>query len=84
MIDKLNLLEKRFEELNVILADPAVLTDHAAYQKHARAHRDLQGIVEKFREYKGILSGIEDARGLSESETDPRLIRRCENSRTRN
>jgi len=31
MIDKLNSLEKRFEELNALLADPAVFADHAKY-----------------------------------------------------
>ena len=42
MIDKLNALEKKFEELNALLADPAIFADQAAYQKHAKAHRDLQ------------------------------------------
>jgi peptide chain release factor 1 len=73
MIDKLNALEKKFEELNAILADPAIFADQAAYQKHARAHRDLNGIVEKFREYKNILRGIEETKTLNGSETDPEM-----------
>jgi peptide chain release factor 1 len=73
MIDKLNSLEKRFEELNALLADPTVLGDHATYQKHAKAYRDLREIVEKFREYKDILHGIEETKALCESETDPEM-----------
>jgi peptide chain release factor 1 len=73
MIDKLNALEKKFEELNVLLADPAVLEDQTTYQKHAKAHRDLYFLVEKFREYKIILRGIEDTKTLSASETDPEM-----------
>jgi peptide chain release factor 1 len=73
MIDKLNALEKRFEELNSLLADPAVLSDKTAYQKHAKAHRDLHTIVEKFREYKEILREIEEAKDLGMSETDPEM-----------
>jgi peptide chain release factor 1 len=73
MIDKLNALEKKFEELNVLLADPATIADQAVYQKHARTYKDLRDIVEKFREYKDILKGIEDARTLSVSETDPEM-----------
>jgi len=73
MIDKLNALEKRFEELNALLADPSVLSDQSAYQKHAKAHRDLQGVVEKFREYKEILRNIEETRALCASETDPEM-----------
>jgi peptide chain release factor 1 len=70
MIDKLSALEQRFEELNVLLADPAVLANATAYQKHAKAHRDLSEIVEKYREFKEILRGIEETRSLIESESD--------------
>ncbi len=73
MIDKLNALEKKFDELNAQLADPAVFADQANYQKLAKAHRDLRDIVEKFREYKGILLGIEESKALSASETDPEM-----------
>ena len=73
MIDKLNALEKRFDEVNALLADPEIIADHAAYQKHAKAHRDLSAVVEKFREYKSILHEIEDAKALSESESDPEM-----------
>jgi peptide chain release factor 1 len=78
MIDKLNALEKKFEAVNAILADPAVFGDHSAYQKHAKAHRELQPIVEKFREYKTILSGMEDAKALLLSETDPEMRKLAE------
>jgi peptide chain release factor 1 len=73
MIDKLIALEKKFDELNALLADPAILADHTTYQKHAKAHRDLRAVVEKFREYKGILQGIEETKALCVSETDPEM-----------
>jgi peptide chain release factor 1 len=73
MIDKLNALEKKFEELNAVLADPAIFADQAAYQKHAKAHRDLRVVVEKFREYKEILKVIEDTKAMAASETDPEM-----------
>ena len=73
MIDKLNALEKKFEELNSLLADPVVLSDQSAYQKHAKAHRDLYTVVEKFREYKEVLREIEETKALSASETDPEM-----------
>jgi peptide chain release factor 1 len=78
MIDKLNALEKRFEDLNALLADPAVFADHTTYQKHARAHSELQEIVEKFREYKGILRGVEDAKAMAASETDQEMRKLAE------
>jgi peptide chain release factor 1 len=73
MIDKLNALEKRYEDVNALLADPAVFADQATYQKHAKAYRDLHPVVEKFREYKTILQGIEDTKAICESESDPEM-----------
>jgi peptide chain release factor 1 len=78
MIDKLNSLEKRFDELNAQLADPGVFSDQANYQKLAKSHRDLRDIVEKFREYKSILPGIEESKALSASETDPEMRKLAE------
>jgi peptide chain release factor 1 len=73
MIEKLNALEKKYEELNAALADPAVIGDQATYQKHAKAHRDLHEIVEKFSEYKVILHEIEETKTLIQAETDPEM-----------
>jgi peptide chain release factor 1 len=71
MIDKLNALEKKYEELNLLLADPAVFAVPAIYQRHAKAHRDLSEIVELFREYKEILNSLEETKGLLAAEDDP-------------
>ena len=73
MIDKLTALEKKFEELGVLLADPDIIADQVVYSRHAKNYRDLGAVVEKFREYKDILKEIGDARALSDSETDPEM-----------
>jgi peptide chain release factor 1 len=71
MMDKLNALEQKFEDLNTMLADPAVISDQSVYQKHAKAHRELSPLVEKFREYKDLLNAIQGTKSLLESEADP-------------
>jgi peptide chain release factor 1 len=73
MIDKLNELEKKFEELNRQLADPAIIANPTAYQKYAKAHRELSEIVDRFREYKDLLRGVEDTKTLLRTETDPEM-----------
>ncbi len=78
MIDKLNSLEVKFEELNATLADPAVFANPATYQKHAKAHADLSSIVDKFREYKKILASIEDTRAMASNESDPEMKKMAE------
>lgn len=73
MIDKLNELEKKFEELNRQLADPAIIANQTSYQKYAKAHRELSEIVDRFREYKDLLRGVEDTRAMLRTETDPEM-----------
>ncbi len=82
MIDKLNALEQKFEELNQILADPNVFANPATYQKHAKAHSELSEIVAKFREYKEILNGIQQTRALLEAESDPDMRQLAEEELT--
>ena len=73
MIDKLNALEQRFEELSAIMAEPSVMANPSVYQKHARSYRELGEVVESFREYKDILRGIEETKALLNSEEDPEM-----------
>jgi peptide chain release factor 1 len=73
MIDKLNELEKKFEELNRQLGDAEISANPAAYQKYAKAHRELSQIVEKFREYKDLLRNIEETKTLVQTEADPEM-----------
>ncbi|MFN8008372.1 MAG: peptide chain release factor 1 [Terriglobia bacterium] len=64
MFDKLELLETKYEEITRLIVDPEVLADASKYQKHAKAHSDLTPIVEKYREYKQIKSGIAEAKQM--------------------
>ena len=73
MIDKLNALEQRFEELSKQLADPSVSSNPVLYQKHAKTYSELSEVVEKFREYKEITRSLEETRALFSSEEDPEM-----------
>ena len=72
MFERLEQIEARYEGLGRQLADPAVLSDHAQYQKLAKQHRDLEPVVEKFREYRTVKTGIADARAML-NETDAEM-----------
>ena len=75
MFDRLEQTEARYEALGRQLADPEVLGDHEKYQKLAKQHRDLEPVVEKFREYRTVKTGIADARSmLNESDAEIRAL----------
>ena len=74
MFDRLQQLEKRFDELTQLLGNPDVVADNSTYQKHAKAHADLTPIVERYREYCEIQKGISGARQmLAENENDQEM-----------
>jgi peptide chain release factor 1 len=72
MFDRLQQMEARYEELGSQLADPEIVNDQQKYQKTAKQHRDLQEVVDKFRQYKQIKNGADDARGML-NESDPEI-----------
>ncbi|HEY6447557.1 MAG TPA: peptide chain release factor 1 [Acidobacteriaceae bacterium] len=75
MFERLEQIAARFEELGRQMADPEVLGDHEKYQKIAKQHRDLEPMVEKFREYSQVKTGIADARlMLNESDAEIRAM----------
>ncbi len=64
MLQKLQALEHKYEELNNLLSDPKVLSTPTDYQKYSREHAELQPIVEKIQEYKKLIADIESTEEL--------------------
>lgn len=64
MLQKLDSIEKKYNELTQLLISPAVLSNPQQYQKYSKEQADLQPLVEKTEEYRKILSGIEGAEEL--------------------
>lgn len=73
MFDRLEQLEKKYDELTSALSDPATVQDSARYQKTAKAHSDLKPTVEKYQEYKDLKKGIAESREMLASETDAEM-----------
>ena len=73
MIDKLNALEKKFEDVNALLADPAVFADQATYQKQPKPIGICGLLWRNFANIKTFCKGSRTPKALSESETDPEM-----------
>src|ERR1700757_2201740 len=74
MFERLEQIETKYEELNQALASPDIVSDSQRYQKTAKAHSELQPVVEKYREYKDLTRGIEESKALAQDETDPEML----------
>jgi len=73
MWEKLREIAARYEELGQQLAEPEVLSDSERYVKLLKQRRELEPIVEKYREYERLRRELEQARALLEEETEGEL-----------
>ena len=64
MIQKLEDVEKRYEDLTAKISDPEIIAQNKEWQKMMKEHSELTPIVEKYREYKKIEQAIKDSEEL--------------------
>jgi len=73
LLDKLQHLVARFEEVSTLITDPSVIADMNRFVKLNKEYSDLQKIVEVRNRYKRALDEIEEARQILDSESDSDL-----------
>jgi len=73
MLDRLEQIETRYEELTAALSSPELLSDQAAYTKTAKQHRGFGEIVSKYRELKSLKGEIEGAQELLDLSDDEEM-----------
>ena len=66
MLDKLEQVEQRFEEINEKLCQPDVVSDMELYKKYMQEIKHLTPVVEKFREHKKALADAAEAKLMLE------------------
>ena len=70
MFQRLEDVEKRYEELNVLISDPEVISRQNEWKNYMKEHSDIEEIVFKYREYKTTKKNLEDAKEMME---DPEM-----------
>ena len=70
MFEKLEAVEKRYEELTKEISDPNLIADQANWQKAMKEHASIEEVVLKFREYKKIKQAMDEAEELMQ---DPEM-----------
>src|ERR1700733_7590891 len=59
MIDKLEAIKARFEDMGVALSNPAIVGDNRRFSEMSKEYKNLEKIVMSYAEYKKILDDIE-------------------------
>ena len=64
MFEKLQEVEKRYEEVNELICKPKVIADMEQYTKLMKENKHLEPVVEKFREYKKTKETYEESKEM--------------------
>ena len=70
MFEKLELVEKRYDELNSQISDPEVIANTNEWRKLVKEHSSMEDVVQKYREYKEIMNNMNEAKEMLE---DPEM-----------
>jgi peptide chain release factor 1 len=64
MFDKLETVEKRYEELTEKISDPEIIARTNEWREYMKEHAEIELIVQKYREYKKAKQAYEDAKEM--------------------
>ncbi len=71
MIDKLEAIKQRFEEVSELLIQPDIISDMKRYSSLNKEYKDLDKIVVEYKKYLEILSNIDTSKNVISTEKDP-------------
>ena len=72
MLERLETIANRYEELNEILMDPSIASDIKKMTEASKEQASLEKAYQLYQQYKAILEGIEEAKELAK-EKDPEI-----------
>ncbi len=71
LLEKLQAINERFEEVGQLITDPEIISDMKRDIQLNKEYKDLEPIIEAYKEYKNILDNIASAREILNNEKDP-------------
>ena len=73
ILEKLLGVKERFEEVGRLITEPDIISDMKKYVRLNKEYKELEPIVEAYKNYKNVISNIESAREILSSEKDPEM-----------
>jgi peptide chain release factor 1 len=73
LLERLDGLVSRFEEVGTLITDPSVIADMKRYVKLTKEYKELEDIVKARNEYKQMLDGVAEAKEVIATEQDPEM-----------
>jgi len=71
ILDKLDAINDRYNEIARQMSEPSVMEDMKRYVKLNKDYKELEPVVKAYQSYKSIISNIDEAKNILETEKDP-------------
>lgn len=73
ILERLNFIENKYEELSRKISDPSVMADQKEWQKLCKEHADLEIIVNRYKEYKKTVEDIDSDKEMLKDDIEKEL-----------
>ncbi|ARC86828.1 peptide chain release factor 1 [Clostridium argentinense CDC 2741] len=73
MLDRLDFIENKYDELSNKISDPSVMANQKEWQKLCKEHSDLEAVVTKYRQYKISLEDLDTNKEMLNEESDKEM-----------
>ncbi|KAB5487576.1 MULTISPECIES: peptide chain release factor 1 [Flagellimonas] len=74
MLDKLNIVKQRFDEVSDLIIQPDVISDQQRYIKLNKEYKDLKALAEKREDYISLTNNINEAEEIIADGSDPEMV----------
>ncbi|MFT4831403.1 MAG: peptide chain release factor 1 [Psychroserpens sp.] len=74
MLDKLNYVKQRFDEVSDLIIQPDIITDQKRYVQLNKEYKDLKALMEKREEYIALTNNMKEAEEILSDGSDPEMV----------
>ncbi|BAO55814.1 peptide chain release factor 1 [Nonlabens marinus] len=74
MLDKLNIVKNRFDEVNDLIIQPDIISDQKRYVALTKEYKDLKDLMDKREEYVELTANLEEAQEILADGSDPDMV----------
>ena len=74
MLEKLNIIKQRFDEINDLIIQPNIISDQKRYIALNKEYKDLKVLVDKRDDYKLLLDNLEEAENIINEGGDAEMV----------
>lgn len=74
MFEKLETIEKRYDELGEMITQPEVYNDFQQVQALSQERAGIEDMVTKYKQYKSVCKSMEDTQAMMDGGLDPEML----------